>query len=104
MRVTPLPVRESPVGLLEWLPTLPVLSSDYPHFEGDGDPMGYYQKELASVSDEVRAQFFGDNIADCFARSSSPLTSTAATPSSSGRRTTARTARTRCATTARTCT
>ena len=66
VRVTPLPVpHQSPVGLLEWLPTVPILSSDYPHFEGNGDPMGHYDKELASVSDELRSQFLGDNLAAC---------------------------------------
>jgi predicted TIM-barrel fold metal-dependent hydrolase len=74
VRVTPLPVPEqSPVGLLESLPTVPILSSDYPHFEGNGDPMGHYDKELASVPDEARAQFLGDNLAACFARMGDPI-------------------------------
>ena len=51
VRITPLPVpHELPLALLESLPTLPILSSDYPHFEGSGDPMGHYDKELASVT------------------------------------------------------
>ena len=74
VRVTPLPVpHQSPVGLLERLPTVPILSSDYPHFEGNGDPMGHYDKELASVSDELRSQFLGDNLATCFARMGDPI-------------------------------
>jgi hypothetical protein len=74
VRITPLPVpHQSPVGLLDSLPTLPILSSDYPHFEGSGDPMGHYEKELASVSDEARAQFLGDNLAACFARMGDPI-------------------------------
>jgi predicted TIM-barrel fold metal-dependent hydrolase len=74
VRVTPLPVpHQSPVGLLEWLPTVPILSSDYPHFEGNGDPMGHYDKELASVSDELRSQFLGDNLAACYARMGDPI-------------------------------
>ncbi len=53
VRVTPLPVgHESPIPALEALPTVPVMSSDYPHFEGFGDPMGHYAKELAPCSDE----------------------------------------------------
>jgi uncharacterized protein len=59
--------------LLDSLPTLPILSSDYPHFEGSGDPTGHYEKELASVSDEARAQFLGDNLAACFARMGDPI-------------------------------
>ena len=74
VRITPLPVpHESPVGLLEWLPTLPILSSDYPHFEGNGDPMGHYDKELASVPEDARTQFLGGNIAECFARMGDPI-------------------------------
>ena len=74
VRITPLPVpHESPVGLLELLPTLPVLSSDYPHFEGNNDPMGHYEKELAAVPADVKASFLGDNLAECFARMGDPL-------------------------------
>lgn len=75
VRVTPLPVpHELPLGLMEFLPELPVLSSDYPHFEGNGDPMGHYDKELASVTPEQRSAFLGGNIAECFARMGDPLT------------------------------
>lgn len=74
IRVTPLPVpHESPAATLEWLPTLPIFSSDYPHFEGSGDPMGHYQKELASLPEETRAGFLGENLAACFARMGDPI-------------------------------
>jgi predicted TIM-barrel fold metal-dependent hydrolase len=74
VRVTPLPVpHESPVGALELLPELPVLSSDYPHFEGSGDPIGHYEKELAALSPEVRASFLGENMAQVFARMGDPI-------------------------------
>ena len=56
------------------LPSVPVFSSDYPHFEGSGDPMGHYDKELASVACEARTAFLGDNLADCFARMGDPIT------------------------------
>jgi uncharacterized protein len=69
IRVTPLPVgHESPVATAEYLPEVPIFSSDYPHFEGNPDPMGHYERMLRSFSDEARAAFFGDNLADCFAR------------------------------------
>jgi predicted TIM-barrel fold metal-dependent hydrolase len=75
IRITPLPVpHESPVGTLELLPTLPIFSSDYPHFEGSGDPMGHYDKELAALPAEARASFLGDNIASVFARLGDPIT------------------------------
>lgn len=74
VRVTPLPVaHELPLTTLEFLPTVPVFSSDYPHFEGSGDPMRHYEKELAAVPDDVRASFLGDNLAECFARMGDPI-------------------------------
>ncbi len=74
VRVTPLPVaHESPVGTLEVLPEIPVFSSDYPHFEGSGDPMGHYATALASVPEEQRESFLGANIAACFSRMGDPL-------------------------------
>lgn len=80
VRVTPLPVpHESPVKSLAALPTVPVFSSDYPHFEGNGDPMGHYDKELAAVSEDARASFLGGNLADCFARMGDPIVASSAT-------------------------
>jgi predicted TIM-barrel fold metal-dependent hydrolase len=74
IRVTPLPVpHESPVPTLERMPELPIFSSDYPHFEGNGDPLGHYRKELASVAPEVTASFLGDNLAGCFAAMGDPI-------------------------------
>jgi predicted TIM-barrel fold metal-dependent hydrolase len=74
IRVTPLPVpHESPVTTLELLPELPIFSSDYPHFEGNGDPIGHYQKELSPIASELKASFLGDNIAACFAAMGDPI-------------------------------
>jgi predicted TIM-barrel fold metal-dependent hydrolase len=74
IRVTPLPVpHESPAALLEAMPEVPILSSDYPHFEGSPDPMGHYRNELAPFDDETRAAFLGGNLADVFARMGDPL-------------------------------
>jgi uncharacterized protein len=75
VRVTPLPVpHESPTGTLELLPTVPIFSSDYPHFEGSGDPVGHYEQVLAGVADDAKESFFGGNLADCFARMGDPIT------------------------------
>ncbi len=74
VRVTPLPVaHESPVETFEYLPTVPIFSSDYPHFEGSGDPIGHYAKELAPLGDDVLASFEGENLAGCFARMGDPI-------------------------------
>ena len=74
VRVTPLPVpHESPVQALEALPTVPIFSSDYPHFEGSPDPTGHYEKELSTFSEDVRTSFLGENIGECFARMGDPV-------------------------------
>jgi predicted TIM-barrel fold metal-dependent hydrolase len=74
VRVTPLPVpHESPVGTFDYLPSVPIFSSDFPHFEGSPDPVGHYEKELAPLADETRAAFYGDNLAECFARMGDPV-------------------------------
>jgi predicted TIM-barrel fold metal-dependent hydrolase len=74
IRVTPLPVaHESPVPTLAALPNVPIFSSDYPHFEGNNDPMGHYTHELVSLSSEGRASFLGDNLAECFGRMGDPV-------------------------------
>jgi predicted TIM-barrel fold metal-dependent hydrolase len=74
VRLTPLPVEhQSPLATLEMLPEVPIFSSDYPHMEGSGDPMGHYDKELAPLAPEAKASFLGDNLAECFARTGDPV-------------------------------
>jgi predicted TIM-barrel fold metal-dependent hydrolase len=74
VRVTPLPVpHETPTGLLAALPEVPVFSSDYPHFEGNNDPIGHYHKELGAVPETAKQSFLGDNLAQCFARMNDPI-------------------------------
>jgi predicted TIM-barrel fold metal-dependent hydrolase len=74
IRVTPLPVpHELPVATAEALPEVPVFSSDYPHFEGSGDPIGHYREALIPLDEEARSSFLGDNLAACFARMGDPL-------------------------------
>lgn len=74
VRVTPLPApHESPVGLLDALPEVPIFSSDYPHMEGSPDPMAHYDDTLAAVPAEAKASFLGDNLAGCFARMGDPI-------------------------------
>ena len=76
IRVSPLPAKhESPVELLAQLPEVAVFSSDYPHFEGNPDPVGYYADELATLAPGTRSSFLGESIAGCFERLGDPLTS-----------------------------
>ena len=82
IRVTPLPrADQESAEVLAEMPEVPVFSSDYPHFEGSGDPVGFYADALAGTSGPVRSSFLGNNLADCFARMGDPLTAPAAAAS-----------------------
>ena len=59
---------------LDAMPDLTVFSSDYPHQEGNADPLGILQPGLDALEDARRAAFLGGNMADCFARTGDPLT------------------------------
>ena len=74
VRISPLPApHQSPVSLLEAIPEVATFSSDYPHFEGNGDPVAHYEKELAAVDDQAREQFLHGNIEASFAMTGDPL-------------------------------
>jgi predicted TIM-barrel fold metal-dependent hydrolase len=74
LRVSPLPSPDqSPVRLMEHLPGVAVFSSDFPHFEGNGDPLPYYEELLAEVDSEARAGFLGASIAEVYERMGDPL-------------------------------
>ena len=75
VRVTPLPGFGDlgALGVLEQMPETFVFSSDYPHREGNADPISLYGPELDALDDELRASFLGANVEDCFARMGDPL-------------------------------
>jgi hypothetical protein len=74
IRISPLPVPyQSPVKVLERLPEVAVFSSDFPHFEGSGDPMAHYRTELDALDPGVRNGFLGGNIEASFALMGDPL-------------------------------
>ncbi|MBP1684650.1 MAG: hypothetical protein H6Q33_793 [Deltaproteobacteria bacterium] len=50
-----------------------VFSSDFPHFEGYTDPLGYYAGALKDVSPARLDRFFGGAIADVYARLGDPI-------------------------------
>jgi hypothetical protein len=50
-----------------------VFSSDYPHQEGNADPIELYRPALDALDDELRAWFLGGNMAACFARTGDAL-------------------------------
>jgi predicted TIM-barrel fold metal-dependent hydrolase len=76
VRSTPLPgLGDGNVleGLIHELPQTLVFSSDYPHGEGNADPIALYEPALSSIDPALRASFLGDNMADVFARMGDPL-------------------------------
>ena len=50
-----------------------VFSSDFPHFEGYQDPMGYYALMLERMDQRKRDLFLGDSIRSAFARMGDPF-------------------------------
>jgi len=74
VRISPLPASyESPVPLMEQLPGVAVFSSDYPHFEGNPNPLAHYAAELTAVDESTRGLFLGGTIADAYARMGDPI-------------------------------
>jgi predicted TIM-barrel fold metal-dependent hydrolase len=74
VRISPLPApHESPRALLESLPEAAVFSSDYPHFEGNPDPLAHYETELSGLAPDIREHFLGGNIAASYALTGDPL-------------------------------
>jgi predicted TIM-barrel fold metal-dependent hydrolase len=75
VRVTPLPGLGDTDALdfLARLPEMCVFSSDFPHHEGNAEPIELYRPELDRLDDDLRASFLGENIAQCFARTGNAL-------------------------------
>jgi predicted TIM-barrel fold metal-dependent hydrolase len=75
VRVTPLPGfgDRDALDVLATLPEMCVFSSDYPHHEGNADPIELYRPALDDLDAELRASFLGENMAECFARTGDPL-------------------------------
>jgi predicted TIM-barrel fold metal-dependent hydrolase len=75
VRVTPLPGfgDRDALEVLVALPEMCVFSSDYPHHEGNTDPIELYRPELDELDAELRASFLGGNIDRCFTRMGDPL-------------------------------
>jgi predicted TIM-barrel fold metal-dependent hydrolase len=55
-------------GLIQQFPDSFVFSSDYPHGEGNVDPIKLYGGALASLDSTLRSSFLGGNMAECFSR------------------------------------
>ncbi len=75
VRVTPLPGfgDVDALDVLAELPETVVWSSDYPHQEGNADPINLYRPALDDLDVDLRASFMGANVQQCFARMGEPL-------------------------------
>jgi predicted TIM-barrel fold metal-dependent hydrolase len=75
VRITPLPGYGDVEALdvLARLPEMCLFSSDYPHMEGNADPIRAYGPALEALDGELRERFLGGNAADAYARTGDPL-------------------------------
>ena len=76
VRGTPLSwPRDQPI--LQTMDDLPedmlVFSSDFPHFEGFNDPMGYFGEHFAALDEKRRDRFLGGSMLDAYARMGDPI-------------------------------
>jgi len=54
-------------------PDMIVFSTDFPHFEGIHDPVGYYREKLRNVPESRRERFYGGAMREVYARMGDPL-------------------------------
>ena len=75
VRATPLPGfgDDDALDLAAEHPGMAVFSSDYPHHEGNADPINLYGPGLERLDPHARALFMGGSMLDCFARTGDPL-------------------------------
>lgn len=75
VRVTPLPGfgDVDALDVLAEIPEVVVWSSDYPHQEGNADPIELYRPALDALDPQLRGSFMGGNAEECFARMGDPL-------------------------------
>jgi predicted TIM-barrel fold metal-dependent hydrolase len=75
VRFTPLPGfgDVEALDVLAALPQMGLFSSDYPHQEGNADPINLYGQPLQDLDQGLRERFLGGNAVDAFARTGDPL-------------------------------
>lgn len=75
VRTTPLPGfgDTDALEVLAQLPEMCVFSSDFPHQEGNADPIELYRPALDDLDGPLRASFMGANMQECYARMGDPL-------------------------------
>jgi predicted TIM-barrel fold metal-dependent hydrolase len=75
VKVTPLPGLGDieALDVVARVPEMCLFSSDYPHFEGNADPINLYGSALDELDSDVRDGFLGGNAEEAFARMGDPL-------------------------------
>jgi predicted TIM-barrel fold metal-dependent hydrolase len=75
IKATPLPGfgDTEALDVLAELPEMCLFSSDYPHQEGNADPINLYGEPLQAIDAELRHAFLGANASEAFARTGDPL-------------------------------
>jgi predicted TIM-barrel fold metal-dependent hydrolase len=75
VRFTPLPGfgDVDALDVVRALPDMALFSSDYPHLEGNADPIDLYGTTLDDLGPDLRERFLGANAIETFARTGDPL-------------------------------
>jgi predicted TIM-barrel fold metal-dependent hydrolase len=61
------------LDLVRALPDMALFSSDFPHFEGNADPINLYGPGLDDLGADLRTRFLGGNAEAVFSRTGDPL-------------------------------
>ena len=75
VRFTPLPGfnERATLDVVAALPDMALFSSDYPHQEGNADPINVYGDALQALDPVALERFMGRNASDAYARMGHPL-------------------------------
>ena len=75
VRATPLPgLGDDGMTAISEVPEMLVFSSDFPHNEGNPDPVQVYGDALADLDSQLRSNFLGETMVEVFARTGDPIT------------------------------
>jgi uncharacterized protein len=66
LRFTPYPFEDVSAMVNESFEELYMFSSDYPHAEGGRDPIGRFDRSVASLTEAARTRFFSGNFRDLY--------------------------------------
>ena len=74
VKVSPLPgLQDDGMQAIHEVPEMFVFSSDFPHNEGNVEPIGVYGDALADLEPATRAAFLGGTMSEVYARMGDPL-------------------------------